>query len=132
MDTREVSMYSVYSGETMLWWQTTVDGRKERVPVPKQTAVQEWYMGGVDPSDQMLGTYSVHCKTRKWYMIIFQHFLDISVTNSFILHKELSAIHHDKHLTRNKLSGAASCSAHMCSPGWQPQREMRSSACSCE
>lgn len=58
-------------------------------------------MGGVDTYDQMLGTYSVHRKTRKWYMIIFQQFLDIAVTNSFILRKELSAIHHDKHVIRN-------------------------------
>uniref|UniRef100_A0A672LU74 PiggyBac transposable element-derived protein domain-containing protein n=1 Tax=Sinocyclocheilus grahami TaxID=75366 RepID=A0A672LU74_SINGR len=106
MDTREVSMcttiHTVYSGETVLRWQTTEDGRKEKVPVPRPTAVQQYnkYMGGVDTSDQMLGTNSVHRKTRKWYMTIFQHFLDIAVTNSFILHKELCAIHHDKCMTR--------------------------------
>uniref|UniRef100_A0A673I8T7 PiggyBac transposable element-derived protein domain-containing protein n=1 Tax=Sinocyclocheilus rhinocerous TaxID=307959 RepID=A0A673I8T7_9TELE len=106
MDTREVTMctivHTVYSGETVLRWQTTEDGQKEKVPVPRPTAVQQYnkYMGGVDTSDQMLGTNSVHRKTRKWYMTIFQHFLDIAVTNSFILHKELCAIHHDKHMTQ--------------------------------
>uniref|UniRef100_A0A8C2KIB2 PiggyBac transposable element-derived protein domain-containing protein n=1 Tax=Cyprinus carpio TaxID=7962 RepID=A0A8C2KIB2_CYPCA len=95
MDTREVSMcttiHTVYSGETVLRWQMTEDGRKEKVPVPRSTAVQQYnkYMGGVDTSDQMLGTNSVHRKTWKWYMTIFQHFLDITVTNSFILRKEL-------------------------------------------
>ncbi|KTG47681.1 hypothetical protein cypCar_00001852 [Cyprinus carpio] len=105
MDTREVSMcttiHTVYSGETVLRWQTIEDGRKEKVPVPRPIAVQQYnkYMGGVDTSDQMLGTKSVHRKTRKWYITIFQHFLDIAVTNSFILHKELCAIHHEKHMT---------------------------------
>ncbi|ROI62454.1 Chimeric ERCC6-PGBD3 protein [Anabarilius grahami] len=49
---------------------------------------------------EMLGTKSVHRKTRKWYMTIFQHLLDIAVTNSFILHKELCAIHQNKPMTR--------------------------------
>ncbi|ROI96440.1 PiggyBac transposable element-derived protein 4 [Anabarilius grahami] len=106
MDTREFSMcttvHTVYSGETVLRWQTTEDGQKQRVPVPRPTAVRQYnkYMGGVDTSDQMLGTKSVHRKTQKWYMTIFQHFLDISVTNSFILHKELCAIHQNKPMTR--------------------------------
>ncbi|ROI87632.1 PiggyBac transposable element-derived protein 4 [Anabarilius grahami] len=105
IDTREVSMcttvHTVYSGETVLRWQTTEDGQKQRVPVPRPTAVRQYnkYMGGVDTSDQMLGTKSVHRKTRKWYMTIFQHFLDIAVTNSFLLHKELCAIHQNKPMT---------------------------------
>ncbi|ROJ57629.1 PiggyBac transposable element-derived protein 4 [Anabarilius grahami] len=105
-DTREVSMcttvHTVYSGETVLRWQTTEDGQKQKVPVSRPTAARQYnkYMGGVDTSDQMLGTKSMHRKTRKWYMTVFLHFLDIAVTNSFILHKELCAIHQNKPMTR--------------------------------
>lgn len=96
------TVHTVYSGEAVLRWQTTEDGQKQRVPVPRPTAVQQYnkYMGEVDTSDQMLGIQSVHRKIWKWYMTIFQHFLDIAVTNSFILHKELCAISQDKPMTR--------------------------------
>ncbi|KAM4604656.1 piggyBac transposable element-derived protein 4-like [Polymixia lowei] len=106
MDTREVSLcttvHSVYNGDTVLRWKKNEDGHLERVPVPRPTAVMEYnkYMGGVDTSDQMLGTNSVHRKTRRWNMTVFQHFLDIAVTNSFILHKELCISRQQKHQTR--------------------------------
>lgn len=105
MDTREVSLCStvhpVYTGETVLRRQKT-DGHIQRVPVPRPTAVGEYNkcMGGVDTSDQMLGTNSVHRKTRRWPMTVFQHLLDIAVTNSYIVHKELLMGKQQKPMTR--------------------------------
>lgn len=43
---------------------------------------------------------SVHRKTRKWYITVFQHFLHIAVTNSYI-HKELCGSQ-QKHKTRQQ------------------------------
>ncbi|XP_068422390.1 piggyBac transposable element-derived protein 4-like [Clinocottus analis] len=106
MDTREVSIcttvHPVYTGETVLRWQETADGPLQRVPVPTPTAVSEYnkYIGGVDTSDQMLGTNSVHRTTKRWPMRVFQHLLDIAVTNSFIVHKELSVSHGKRPMTR--------------------------------
>ncbi|KAM3877681.1 piggyBac transposable element-derived protein 4-like [Diretmus argenteus] len=105
MDTREVSLcttiHPAYSGETVLRWKKTDAGR-ERVPIPRPTAVGEYnrYMGGVDTSDQMLGTNTAHRKTKRWNTTVFQHLLDISVTNSYIIHKELCAEQGKKHMTR--------------------------------
>ncbi|KAL7382207.1 hypothetical protein ABVT39_018509 [Epinephelus coioides] len=45
-------------------------------------------MGGVDTSDQMIGTTSVHRKTRRWPTTVFQHLVDIAATNSFVIHKD--------------------------------------------
>lgn len=106
MDAREVSMcttvHPVYTEETVLRWQKTDDGRLQRVPIPRPTAVGEYnrYMGGGDTSDQMLGTNSVHRKTKRWPMTVFQHLLDIAVTNSFIVHKELRMMQQQKPMTR--------------------------------
>uniref|UniRef100_A0A096M2S4 Si:dkey-19f4.2 n=1 Tax=Poecilia formosa TaxID=48698 RepID=A0A096M2S4_POEFO len=72
MDTREVSMCStihpVYTGESVQRWQKSPDGKVQKVAVPRPTAVTEYnkYMGGVDTSDQMIGTHSIHRKTKRW------------------------------------------------------------------
>uniref|UniRef100_A0A668SDX1 PiggyBac transposable element-derived protein domain-containing protein n=1 Tax=Oreochromis aureus TaxID=47969 RepID=A0A668SDX1_OREAU len=112
MDTREVSILSnihtVYTGDTVLRWQKGEDGERRRVPVPRPAAVADYnrYMGGVDTSDQMLGTHSVHRKTRRWHITVFQHFLDIAVTNSYIIHKELCATQQQKHQSRQEFQEA--------------------------
>uniref|UniRef100_A0A3B3Y6R7 PiggyBac transposable element-derived protein domain-containing protein n=1 Tax=Poecilia mexicana TaxID=48701 RepID=A0A3B3Y6R7_9TELE len=108
MDTREVSIctnvHPVYKGETVLRWQKTEDGKRQKLPVPRPTAVGEYnkFMGGVDTSDQMLATHSTKRRTKRWPVTVFQHFLDIAVTNSFILHKELCASRHQKPKTRQQ------------------------------
>lgn len=72
MDGREVSVCTtvdpVSTGDIALRWQRKEDGHFERVSVPRPTAVTEYnkYMGGVDTSDQMLGTNLDHRKTRRW------------------------------------------------------------------
>ena len=106
MDTREVSLCStihpVYSGDIVQRWCKAREGRQEKIPVARPTTVTEYnrYMGGVDTSDQMIGTNSVHHKTRRWTTTIFQHMVDISVTNSFVIHKELSSGRQQRPLTR--------------------------------
>uniref|UniRef100_A0A3B3ZAW1 PiggyBac transposable element-derived protein domain-containing protein n=1 Tax=Periophthalmus magnuspinnatus TaxID=409849 RepID=A0A3B3ZAW1_9GOBI len=106
MDTKEVSMctnvHSVFTGETVLRWTKKADGTCEQVPIPRPTAVGEYnrYMGGVDTSDQLLKTNTAHRKMRRWYITVFQHMLDIAVTNSFIISKELSTIRGERPPTR--------------------------------
>lgn len=105
MDTREVSMcttvHPVYTGESVLRWQKNCNGKNERIPVPRPTAVGEYnkYMGGVDTSDQMLGTNLVHRRTKRWPVTVFQHVLDIAATNSFIIHKELRKVQQQMPMT---------------------------------
>lgn len=104
-DTREVSLCSsihpMYSGDMVQRWQKTGE-QHQRVSVPRPTAVTEYnkYMGGVDTSDQMLGTNSVHRKTKRWTIAVFQHLVDICVTNSFVIHKEVCASQQLAHMTR--------------------------------
>uniref|UniRef100_A0A3B4Y3E2 PiggyBac transposable element-derived protein domain-containing protein n=1 Tax=Seriola lalandi dorsalis TaxID=1841481 RepID=A0A3B4Y3E2_SERLL len=72
MDVREVSLCStihpVYSGDTVERWSKTGDGPQQKISVPRPTSATEYnkYMGGVDTSDQMIGTNTVHRKTRRW------------------------------------------------------------------
>jgi len=46
------------------------------------------FMGGVDKLDQMLESYLSLRESMKWYKKLFQHLLDVTVYNSFVLYKE--------------------------------------------
>jgi hypothetical protein len=62
-------------------------------------------MGGVDRSDRMVRTYSVSRASKKWWFRLFYYFLDMAVSNSFILyqhspnHDELSELDYIKQLS---------------------------------
>lgn len=83
---------------------TLGDGPQQKISVPRPTTVTEYnkYMGGVDTSDQMIGTNSVHRKTRRWPTTVFQHLVDIAVTNSFVIHKTRSASLQERPMTRQQ------------------------------
>uniref|UniRef100_A0A3Q2ZYM5 PiggyBac transposable element-derived protein domain-containing protein n=1 Tax=Kryptolebias marmoratus TaxID=37003 RepID=A0A3Q2ZYM5_KRYMA len=84
MDTREATMCpTVYAAFSAGVWQS------KSIPAPDPVIDYNQNMGGVDLSDALIGYYSVHHKSLKWYKTFFYHFMDIATVNSFILYKEL-------------------------------------------
>lgn len=61
-------------------WQTN------NVSIPYSVLEDNHSMGGMDRSDALIGYCSVHYKVVK---TLFYHCMDISVVNSFLLHKDL-------------------------------------------
>uniref|UniRef100_A0A3Q0R7S0 PiggyBac transposable element-derived protein domain-containing protein n=1 Tax=Amphilophus citrinellus TaxID=61819 RepID=A0A3Q0R7S0_AMPCI len=94
MNIREVSVcstvHTAFSGDTVTGT-CNVGGKYAAVEVPVPSAVKDYncFMGGVDLSDQLIGSYSSWRKSRKWYVAVLHHFIDIAVTNSYLLSKEL-------------------------------------------
>lgn len=94
MDTQEVSvcttLHTAYLGDTVKRvCKSSSEYKKLDVPIPPAVKDYNRFMGGVDLSDQLIGYYSLWKKSKKWYMTVLNHFIDIAVTNSYLLHKLL-------------------------------------------
>lgn len=46
-------------------------------------------MGGVDLLDSYIGRYKITMRTKKWYMRLFYHMLDLTIINSWLLYKKV-------------------------------------------
>lgn len=64
------------------------DGTSKIVTCPNAIVDYNKYMGGVDRFDQLLETYNLSWKSRRWWMRIFFYFLDASIVNSYVIYKE--------------------------------------------
>jgi len=64
---------------------------KEKVEVARPNAIEIYnkHMGGVDLTDFLISCYRHTLKHKRWYLRIFFHFLNIGITNSWIICKWL-------------------------------------------
>ena len=51
-----------------------------------------YFMGGVDMLDQLLGTYQYPHKSQKWYHTIYHRVCEVALVNGYILYKKASAL----------------------------------------
>lgn len=92
-DNKQVILASTYVGAQPVENIERFDKKEKRriaITCPKLIKEYNAHMGGVDLMDSFLGRYKIRIKSRKWYMRIFYHLLDLSVINSWILYKKVS------------------------------------------
>lgn len=91
-DNKQVTFLSTYVGaepvSTIERYDKT-EKRKKLIPCPKVVREYNAHMGGVDLMDSYLGRYRIQMKSRKWYMRLFHHLLDLTVINSWVLYKQV-------------------------------------------
>jgi len=58
------------------------------------------YMGFVDNVDHLISMYKIDRKFKKWWHRLFWHFIDVTVTNSFIT---FTKINNDNSVTLKKI-----------------------------
>ncbi|KAJ8963011.1 hypothetical protein NQ317_006820 [Molorchus minor] len=58
---------------------------------PDIVSVYNMHMGGVDLQDSLLGLYPIKLKSRKWYMRIFCHMIDVVIVNAWLLSRRINA-----------------------------------------
>lgn len=49
------------------------------------------HMGGVDAMDSYIGRYKIKIRTKKWYMRLFNHVVDMALVNSWLLYRRTTA-----------------------------------------
>lgn len=90
-DNKVVTLLSNYIGSQPMGKVVRYDKKQKRkveVPCPKIVQEYNMHMGGVDLMDSFLGRYRIRVKSRKWYLRLFYHLLDLAVINSWVLFKK--------------------------------------------
>ena len=64
-------------------------GKKEFIQVDWPYIVKEYntYMGGVDMMDSHIAKCKLSLRTRRWYMILFWHFVSLAVIKAWLLYR---------------------------------------------
>lgn len=92
-DTKVVSLISNFVGTNPMQSVERFDKKlKKKIVVDCPSIVKEYNsnMGGVDLLDSMIGRGKIKIRSKKWYMRIYYHLLDVTITNSWILYKKVS------------------------------------------
>lgn len=88
------SIYGIDPVQNVLRWSSK---DKKHVDVSRPNIVTQYvrYMGGVDLSDMLVALYRSKIGTKKYYLRIFYHLLDVCVVNAWLLYK--------RHCTQEKV-----------------------------
>lgn len=94
-DNKIVTLLSTYCGELPKTTKKRFDKKlKKQIEVDCPHIIKEYnrHMGGVDLLDSHIGRYKIKIKSRKWYIRLFYHLLDMTVVNSWILYKRVCEV----------------------------------------
>lgn len=92
LDNKIVNMVSTYAGsqpviEKKRFFKS--ENRHKIITCPNVVGVYNSYMGGVDLIDSMLGYYRIPLRSKKYYMKIFYHLIDLCVVNAWLLYRRV-------------------------------------------
>jgi len=90
-DNRVVNFLSTFVGslpstEVRRW--SKAENAFINVPCPNIVQVYNRHMGGVDLLDSLIGLYRSRLRSKKWYLRIFFHLIDMMIVNAWILYRE--------------------------------------------
>lgn len=92
-DTKIVNLVSNFVGTNPMQTVERFDKKsKKRITVDCPSIVKQYnsYMGGVDFLDSMIGRNKIKLRSKKWYMRIYFHLLDLTTTNAWILYRRVN------------------------------------------
>ncbi|CAI6355121.1 unnamed protein product [Macrosiphum euphorbiae] len=92
-DNKIVNVTSTYIGALEPTKVRRYDKKQKKnvdVEIPKIIEVYNKHMGGVDLMDSLIGRYRIIMRSKKWYIKIFYHLLDMTVVNSWLMYKKIT------------------------------------------
>ncbi|XP_046687184.1 piggyBac transposable element-derived protein 3-like [Homalodisca vitripennis] len=63
---------------------------KEVITITRPHAISEYntYIGGVDMADRLIAHYPHGIKSKKWYLRVFFHLLNVSLVNAWLCYRK--------------------------------------------
>lgn len=101
-DNRIVSLASSFCGTdpiTKVGRFFKSDNCKKDIERPDIVSVYNKHMGGVDLQDSLIGLYPIKLKSKKWYMRIFCHMIDVVIVNAWLLSRRINRQLDKQHYT---------------------------------
>jgi hypothetical protein len=94
-DNKVVLLLLTVSGEIPIPQTDRFDRKvRKKVPIKWPNVVKHnKHMGGVDLLDSLLGRHKNRMRSKKWYLRIFYHLLDLTAVNAWSLYRR---VHGDK------------------------------------
>ena len=63
------------------------DKADKDIPCPQIIKQYNASMGGVDLADMLIAIYRIPCRTKRWYLKVFWHLVDMCEVNAWVLYK---------------------------------------------
>ncbi|XP_047109581.1 piggyBac transposable element-derived protein 2-like [Schistocerca piceifrons] len=92
-DNKSVMLLSTLAGQQPIHEAGRYDKKtKSRITIPCPQIIKLYnkHMGGVDLLDSIMGRHKILVKSRKWYIRLFYHLLDMGVVNSWLLYRRVA------------------------------------------
>ncbi|KAJ8967797.1 hypothetical protein NQ317_012693 [Molorchus minor] len=105
-DNKTVSMLSTAYGELPLHKVTRYDRKQKKnisINCPNVIIQYNKHMGGVDLLDSHIGRYKIPLRSKKWYLRIFFHLLDVSLINAWLLHNKIQVQNEKENMVEKNL-----------------------------
>lgn len=105
-DTKVVTLASSFVGKLPVSSVERYDKKqKKKVSVDSPAIIHEYnkHMGGVDLLDSLIGRHKIGIRSKKWYLRIFYHLIDLTIVNAWILYKRVIKSKVEKGKTKEKI-----------------------------
>ncbi|KAJ8929582.1 hypothetical protein NQ314_017719 [Rhamnusium bicolor] len=92
-DNKNVCLLYTFAGELPKGSVKRFDKKeKKSVEIQCPNLVLEYnkHMGGIDLMEGLIGRYKIIMRTRKWYMRLFYHLLDVILVNAWLLYRSVA------------------------------------------